>query len=78
MKRDFSVCMSVYKNDNPTDFLVAVRSIYNQTAIPNDIVLVVDGPVEEDLKGAITLLQDEIKILNVIWLPVNQGHAIAR
>ena len=78
MDQPFSVCMSVYKNDNPKDFLVAVRSIYNQTAIPNDIVLVVDGPVGAELKRAIITLQDEINLLNVIWLPVNQGHAIAR
>lgn len=70
--------MSVYKNDKPADFLVAVRSIYNQTALPNDIVLVVDGPVDEELKEAIMILQGEIGILNVIWLPTNQGHATAR
>lgn len=75
---NFSVCMSVYKNDKPADFLVAVRSIYNQTTAPNDIVLVVDGPIGEDLKGAITILQSEIGVLNVIWLPTNQGHATAR
>lgn len=78
MKRDFSVCMSVYKNDKPTDFLVSVRSIYKQTAVPNDIVLVVDGPVGKELKEAIAMLQSEIGVLNVIWLPTNQGHATAR
>lgn len=74
----FSVCMSVYKNDKPTDFITAVRSIYNQTVIPDDVVLVVDGPVGEDLKQAIQLLQSEIEVLNVIWLPTNHGHAVAR
>ena len=78
MKKSFSVCMSVYKNDNPTDFLVAVRSIYNQTVAPNDIVLVVDGPVAGELKEAIATLQGEIGVLNVVWLPTNQGHATAR
>lgn len=75
---NFSVCMSVYKNDKPADFLVAVRSIFNQTTAPNDIVLVVDGPVGEELKCAITIMQGEIGVLNVIWLPTNQGHATAR
>lgn len=78
MNRYFSVCMSVYKNDKPADFLVAVRSIYSQTATPDDIVLVVDGPVDKELKAAIAMLQGEIDVLNVIWLPMNQGHAIAR
>lgn len=78
MEKDFSVCMSVYKNDKPTDFLVAVRSIYNQTNAPNDIVLVVDGPVGDELKSAISELEQEIPVMNIIWLPINQGHATAR
>ena len=78
MGHSFSVCMSVYKNDKPDDFLVAVRSIYNQTIAPNDIVLVVDGPIGEELKNAIACLEREIAVLNVVWLPENQGHAIAR
>ena len=75
---NFSVCMSVYKNDKPADFLVAVRSIYNQTTAPNDIVLVVDGPVGDELKSAISELEQEIPVMNVICLPTNQGHATAR
>lgn len=77
-KQPFSVCMSVYKNDKPTDFLVAVRSIYNQTTAPNDIVLVIDGPVGDELKSAISELEQEIPVMNIIWLPTNQGHATAR
>lgn len=78
MKQPFSVCMSVYRNDKPADFLVAVRSIYKQTTAPNDIVLVVDGPIGEELKEAITELEQEIPVMNIIWLPTNQGHATAR
>lgn len=75
---DFSVCMSVYKNDKPDDFLTAVRSIYNQSRKPNDIVLVVDGPIGEALHNAIEVLKNEISVLNVVWLKENMGHAIAR
>lgn len=78
MSHQFSVCMSVYNKDKPTDFLTAVRSIYHQTVVPNDVVLVVDGPVDVELKDAIKLLQSEIAVMNVIWLPNNQGHAVAR
>ena len=74
----FSVCMSVYKNDKPADFLTAVRSIYNQTVTPNEVVLVVDGPVGDELKEAIATLQGEIPVLKVIPLKDNMGHAIAR
>lgn len=74
----FSVCMSVYKNDKPNDFIEAVRSIYHQSVKPDDIVLVVDGPVGDELHGAIGQLKHEIPVINIIWLPTNQGHAIAR
>lgn len=74
----FSVCMSVYKNDMPDYFLQAIRSIYNQTIRPNEIILVVDGPVGKNLKSSIELIQNEIPILKVIWFKENRGHAVAR
>ncbi|CAH6797525.1 Glyco_trans_2-like domain-containing protein [Vibrio chagasii] len=39
----FSVLMSVYKNDNLEFFDIALRSIYDQTFKPSQIVLVCDG-----------------------------------
>ena len=74
----FSVCMSVYKNDRPDYFITAVRSIFHQTVVPNEIILVVDGPIPPTIVQAIETLQKEISILSVIWLPENMGHAIAR
>ena len=65
--------MSVYKNDMPDYFLQAIRSIYNQTIRPNEIILVVDGPVGKDLKSSIELIQNEIPILKVIWFKENKG-----
>ena len=78
MEQGFSVCMSVYKNDNPGYFLSAVRSVYYQTIRPNDIVLVIDGPVPDEITQSIELLQKEISILNVIRHDKNMGHAQAR
>ncbi|MEG2370222.1 MAG: glycosyltransferase [Alistipes sp.] len=76
--QSFSVCMSVYLNDKPADFVVAVRSIVQQTAPPDEIVLVVDGPVSAELEHIIIELQIEIPVLTVIRLSKNMGHAIAR
>lgn len=78
MVQPFSVCMSVYRNDKPDDFLTAVRSIYYQTVQPNEIVLVVDGPIPETVDKAILTLQDEVPVLKVIRLEKNMGHATAR
>lgn len=79
MVSEFSVCMSVYKNDLPSDFIVAVHSIYNeQTLKPSEIVLVVDGPISDELSNTIKKMQDEIPVLKIIPLEQNMGHAIAR
>ena len=45
----FSVSMCVYGKDNPKWFRVAVESILDQTCPPNEVVLVVDGPVPDEL-----------------------------
>ena len=74
----YSVCMSVYKNDNAQDFKVAVLSIYHQTAAPDEIVLVIDGPIPASLQETADALKAEIAILKVIPLAQNMGHAIAR
>lgn len=74
----FSVCMSVYKNDNTTDFAEAVISIFKQTFPPDEIVLVVDGPVPEIMHNTIDALKKKTGIMKVIQLEQNMGHAIAR
>lgn len=78
MTLSFSVCMSVYKNDNPTDFKEAVLSIYNQTYPPDEIILVIDGPVPDMMLKTIENLSEKTGIMKVIPLSKNQGHAIAR
>ena len=77
MKREFSVSMCVYEKDDPTYFGLAVDSILNQTIPPTEVVLVVDGPVPENLNKVI--LQYENKdCFRVIRLPENLGHGEAR
>lgn len=76
--QNFSVCMSVYKNDNIADFTEAVLSIYNQTYPPDEIVLVIDGPVPTAMHDTIYALKEETGIMKVIQLEQNMGHAIAR
>lgn len=70
--------MSVYKNDKPENFRQAIYSIYNQTVMPDEIVLVVDGPVGDELEREIGCVRREIPILKVLRLRENKGHAIAR
>ena len=56
----FSVAMCVYGKDNPSWFEKALRSIINQTIKPEEIVLVVDGPIPNEIKNIIKKIEKEI------------------
>lgn len=73
----FSVAMCVYGGDNPEWFELSVESILNQTVKPNEVVLVVDGPVPQALDEIIKryLQREDFK---VIRFAENQGHGNAR
>lgn len=74
MKDNFSVLMSVYKNDKPEDLYEAVESIYSRQLVqPNEIILIVDGPVPEELDMQIGQLQQEVPCLRVHKLSENKG-----
>lgn len=77
MRNEFSVCMSVYRGDHSVYIKQALESIYNQTRKPNEIVLVVDGPVDDDIKNVISEYST-LESFRVIWLEKNSGHAVAR
>ena len=47
----FSVLISLYDRDNPLFFREAIKSIYDkQTLKPNEIILVVDGQINNNLE----------------------------
>ena len=45
----FSVAMSIYKNDNPDQLVIALNSICTQSYVPDEVFLVIDGPVPDSL-----------------------------
>ena len=71
----FSVCTSVYKNDKPDYVRTALDSItIDQTVKPDEVVLVVDGPVPGELATVIREYEKEKAFLfSIIWLPENKG-----
>lgn len=76
--KNFSVSMSVYKNDNPKHFKIAVESVFNQSLKPSEVILVVDGPVSKELSSQIFGFEKQYPNFKVIWLDKNNGHAEAR
>lgn len=73
----FSVSMCVYGKDNPEWFRIAVESVINQTIEPDEIVLVVDGPITDELNRLVCNYEEK-EIFNVIRLSENVGHGNAR
>ncbi|MBR5178605.1 MAG: glycosyltransferase [Lachnospiraceae bacterium] len=82
----YSILMSVYREDSPEYFKVALDSIYQkQTKKPDEIVIVEDGPVTEELRQVVRDFVKETKLENpdcnnlvkVIVLKKNAGLGIA-
>ena len=76
-KTEFSVGMCVYGKDNPEWFRRALDSVYSQTVKPNEVVLVVDGPIGDDLQSVIEEYSS-VDGFKAIYLETNHGHGNAR
>ena len=67
--------MSVYKKEEPSFFDLSLQSILiNQTLLPNEMVLVCDGPLTDELYAVIDKYQGVFpQILRVYKLENNVG-----
>lgn len=71
---DFSVLMSVYKNEKSTYLNASLKSIENQTVVPDEIILVEDGPLTKELYEVIDTHRNMFgKGFKVVVLNKNQG-----
>lgn len=66
--------MSLYKNENADNFEDSLKSIFRQTLQPAQVVLVVDGPIGEKLKGVASKYS---QLLDIVWLKSNHGLGYA-
>lgn len=74
----FSVLMSVYCNDKPEWVRIAVESIsIRQTVQPDEVFIVVDGPVPDNLAQMLYKLQQEISTIHLEWCKENRGLGLA-
>lgn len=71
----FSVAISVYRNDDAKFFERALASITEyQTIMPNEIILVVDGTVDDELNRVIEKYENKyLSVFKVIRLRENAG-----
>lgn len=76
IRANFTVLMSVYKNDDPLLFNRALISVFDNNILPERFILVVDGPVSEILDNVIINFEKSHG-LSVIRLQKNVGLAHA-
>lgn len=72
-KTQYSVLMSVYAKDTPFNVITAIESMLNQTVPPEEYVIVVDGPVTDELRNVIVKYEADRDLFTVIWLESNEG-----
>ncbi len=72
-QQKYSVLMSLYKKEKPEYLRLALDSMLNQTVIPDEIVLVEDGPLTDELYAVL----NEYPMLHRIKNDTNLGLGLA-
>jgi len=74
-----SALMSTYAREKPDWLAEALESVFAQTLPPDQLVLVLDGPISDELTAVITRYQNDrrIRSVDIIALPSNRGLANA-
>ncbi|MBW4901159.1 glycosyltransferase family 2 protein [Prevotella melaninogenica] len=76
-KNSFSVLMSVYAKENPIWMRRSLDSIFTQTLLPSEVILIEDGPLTPDLHKLIDEYQQRYSTLKVFPQAENKGLGAA-
>ena len=69
--------MSVYVREKAEYLREALASVFNQTLVPTEVVLVKDGPLTDELESVIRDFAERYHSLKVVDLPQNVGLGAA-
>lgn len=70
---NYSVLMSVYKKEMPSNLKEALESIFHQTLKSNDVVVVCDGELNQELNEVLDIFKNSYPELNIIRKSENTG-----
>ncbi|MCK5782372.1 MAG: glycosyltransferase [Flavobacteriales bacterium] len=73
----FSVLISVYRGENPEYFQKALKSVFEQSLMPDEVVLVKDGPLTPELDKEVSSFQLKYSELKIVSLKDNVGLGVA-
>jgi glycosyltransferase involved in cell wall biosynthesis len=69
----FSVLMSLYSKERPKFLCVSLESVFAQTLRADEVVLVLDGPITEELQSVVTSYATKYPELRVVPIAKNGG-----
>lgn len=69
----FSVLMSLYNKENPDYLDKSLDSIFRQSLLPDQVVLILDGPIDDDLSSVVNKYHKLFSILEVYPQAKNRG-----
>lgn len=74
----YSVLITVYKKDNPEYFRQSLSSMLTQSVMPDEVVVVTDGPITKSLQSVIDELDTKYpQVINEVKLKENVGLGTA-
>ncbi|MEG1954938.1 MAG: glycosyltransferase [Mucinivorans sp.] len=73
----FSVLLSVYSRERAEYMREALRSVFQQTSPPDEVILVKDGPLNEELDAVVDEFSRHYPMFKVVPLPYNVGLGMA-
>lgn len=71
-KIPFSVLMSIYKNEKINHFEQCIDSLKKQTILPNEIIIVLDGPIQSDLSEKLDYLV-KMESISFVLIPLDKN-----
>lgn len=73
MNQPFSVLLSLYHKEKATFLRTSLDSVFAQTALPTEVVLVEDGPLSSELDAVVAEYAERYEQLRVVKFAENRG-----
>lgn len=74
----YTILLTVYAGDEPGEFETAIESSLEQTYLPDELLVVADGPLTDELNAALETYQtDYPDVVRCHQLPENEGRGEA-
>ena len=74
---NFSVLMSLYYKENPLFLECALKSVYGQSIKPEQVVMVIDGPIGSELSRIVEKYRKLYLSFEIFPQPINKGLSAA-